>query len=102
MLSRARVLPASALARCGDGFKDYITQPKPNGYRSLHSRAVVDGGGGGSVGGGGGGGRRRVGREVQVRTMEMHRTAEYGRPPIGYIRAARHADGRPTSCGCQN
>ena len=67
------------LARCGDGFKDYITQPKPNGYRSLHSRAVVDGGGGGSVGGGGGGGGGGgLVAEVQVRTMEMHRTAEYG------------------------
>lgn len=46
-----------------DEFDDYISRPKPNGYRSLHT-VVVD----------------RDGRpfEVQIRTHEMHRFAEYG------------------------
>jgi GTP pyrophosphokinase len=44
-------------------FDDYISRPKPNGYRSLHT-VVTD----------------RDGRpfEVQIRTREMHRFAEYG------------------------
>jgi len=46
-----------------DEFDDYISRPKPNGYRSLHT--VV---------------RDVSGRsfEVQIRTQEMHRFAEYG------------------------
>ncbi|MEK7125435.1 MAG: RelA/SpoT family protein [Patescibacteria group bacterium] len=43
--------------------KDYIAQPKPNGYRSLHTTIFYDAG-------------KTV--EVQIRTPEMHRTAEYG------------------------
>lgn len=44
-------------------FDDYISRPKPNGYRSLHT-VVVD----------------AQGRafEVQIRTHEMHQFAEYG------------------------
>lgn len=44
-------------------FDDYISRPKPNGYRSLHT-VVAD----------------EQGRafEVQIRTHEMHRFAEYG------------------------
>lgn len=46
-----------------DEFDDYISRPKPNGYRSLHT-VVMD----------------EAGRpfEVQIRTQSMHEFAEYG------------------------
>ncbi|MDO8594142.1 MAG: HD domain-containing protein [bacterium] len=43
--------------------KDYISFPKPNGYRSLHTTVFT--GDGGIV-------------EIQIRTEEMHRESEYG------------------------
>ncbi len=45
------------------GISDFIAQPKPNGYRSIHTKVF-------------GPGRRIV--EVQIRTHEMHDQAEFG------------------------
>jgi GTP diphosphokinase / guanosine-3',5'-bis(diphosphate) 3'-diphosphatase len=61
-------------------FKDFISTPKPNGYRSLHTTIF-------------GPERRRI--EVQIRTTEMHEVAELGvAAHWAYKQSGRLTDGR--------
>ena len=61
-------------------FKDFISTPKPNGYRSLHTTIF-------------GPERRRI--EVQIRTREMHEVAELGvAAHWAYKQSGRLTDGR--------
>ena len=60
-------------------FKDYISTPKPNGYRSLHSGLI-------------GPDRQRI--EVQIRTRDMHEVSEYGVAAHWKYKQGASLDGR--------
>ncbi len=60
-------------------FKDYISTPKTNGYRSIHTSLIYEN-------------SMRV--EVQIRTREMHRTNEFGLAAHWAYKQADRPDGQ--------
>jgi GTP diphosphokinase / guanosine-3',5'-bis(diphosphate) 3'-diphosphatase len=60
-------------------FKDYISTPKSNGYRSLHTALIYE---------------NSMRMEVQIRTQDMHRTNEFGLAAHWAYKQGDHPDGQ--------